>query len=121
MTILTSMARSSDPTDVEIAATLAENLRRARVQAGLQQREVAAKLETSEMQISRWELGKAAPHAVTLKRLSEIYRIPLDVLFYKDHPALMPPKGAEEEKLSAKASPELTIVKPTTPRTRGPR
>lgn len=78
------------PTDAELTATLAENLARARARKGLKQRDVAMALNIGEMQISRWERAEATPHAVSLWRLANLYGVPIDVLFVKDHPMLPP-------------------------------
>lgn len=84
-----------DATDEEIGAILAENLKRARARSGLKAREVAAELNTNEMQLSRWENGKTSPHAVTLARLANLYKVPIDILYVKDHPMLPPPPAAD--------------------------
>jgi transcriptional regulator with XRE-family HTH domain len=76
--------------DEEIGAILAQNLKRARVRAGLQQRQVAAALDTNEMQVSRWENRTTTPHVVTLHRLATLYDVPIDILYVKDHPLLPP-------------------------------
>lgn len=77
--------------DEEIGAILAQNLKRARVRSGLQQRQVAAQLNTNEMQVSRWENATSTPHATTIPRLAQLYGVPIDILYVKDHPMLPEP------------------------------
>lgn len=117
MTTLVEMNRTES--DEELGAILAENLKRARLRAGLAQREVAAALDTNEMQVSRWERGTSAPHAVTLARLAALYRIPIDILYVKDHPMLPPP--SDEKKISTENPNKVVLAKPAKPAPPRPR
>lgn len=59
-----------------------EKLAELRKAKGLTQKELAETLHVSRQAVSRWEVGTAAPSLDNLVRLSEIYDIPLDELFY---------------------------------------
>ncbi len=96
-----SLMKHSPLSDEEIGAILAQNLKRARIRAGLQQRQVAAALDTNEMQVSRWENATSTPHATTIPRLAQLYGIPIDILFVKDHPLLPPPPAKVEKPTTA--------------------
>jgi len=61
---------------------LAEFLKEKRVYSGLSQMDVAKKLGyTSAQFVSNWERGLSSPPIHTLRKLSELYQIPPDVLF----------------------------------------
>lgn len=61
---------------------LSDFLREKRIQANLSQMDVAKKLGyTSAQFVSNWERGLSNPPIATLRRLSEIYRIPPDDLY----------------------------------------
>lgn len=61
---------------------LSDFLREKRLSADLSQMDVAKKLGyTSAQFVSNWERGLSNPPISTLRRLSEIYRIPPDDLF----------------------------------------
>ena len=53
-------------------ANLGPRLKRARVQQGLTQEQVAAKLHMSQATICNWEQGKGGPDAKELKKLEGI-------------------------------------------------
>mgnify|MGYP000852019157 CR=1 FL=1 len=57
------------------------SLAAARVNANLTQAEVAEKLHVAKPTIISWEKGKTAPRHDQLKRLCEIYKIPIDYIF----------------------------------------
>jgi transcriptional regulator with XRE-family HTH domain len=58
---------------------LAAYLRKKRRQAGLTQSDVAKKLGYSSPQfVSNWERGLSDPPVETLRKISDIYNIPLD-------------------------------------------
>lgn len=52
----------------------------ARVSAGLVQEEVAKIMGVSKQTIVNWEKGKTSPDITQARRLSEIYKIPLDYI-----------------------------------------
>jgi transcriptional regulator with XRE-family HTH domain len=101
--------------DEQLAAILATNLRRARLKAGLNQRQVATSLDTDAMQISRWERGETSPHAINLARLAAIYDVSMDVLFVLDHPLL--PASLDGERAGVPPKP-TTPASPEVPRKR---
>ena len=59
---------------------LGKNLKEAREKAGYSQSDVAEKLNISRQSVSRWENGWSSPDIDNLTVLSQIYKIPIDVL-----------------------------------------
>ena len=59
---------------------LGKNLKEAREKAGYSQSDVAEKLNISRQSVSRWENGWSSPDIDNLIVLSQIYKIPIDVL-----------------------------------------
>lgn len=57
-----------------------ENMKKARIAAGLSQKQVAVSLNVSPPTVSEWESGKQNPSAENLKKLSELYNVPVDYL-----------------------------------------
>ncbi len=53
----------------------------ARVNAGMNQRELAEYLGVDVSTISNWEKGKSEPNASQLRRISEVSGIPMDFIF----------------------------------------
>ncbi len=60
--------------------TLAENICFFRKKANLSQIELAKKLNYSNKNISKWELGETTPDVFTLKKLCDIFGITIDTL-----------------------------------------
>lgn len=56
-------------------------LKAARVNAGINQRELAKKLNVDVSTVVNWEKGKTEPNATQLRRISEISGIPMDFIF----------------------------------------
>lgn len=50
------------------------NMKKARIRAGLSQKQVALTLKVSAPTVSEWESGKKNPNAANLKKLAEMYR-----------------------------------------------
>ncbi|MGZ3744908.1 MAG: helix-turn-helix domain-containing protein [Pseudobdellovibrionaceae bacterium] len=62
--------------------SLAEFLRKKRIESGFSQLNVAKKLGyTSPQFISNWERGLSSPPIPTLRKLTELYQISPDLLF----------------------------------------
>lgn len=59
---------------------LKDNIKKARLDAGLTQLEVAEKLGVAQAQYARWENGGRNPKDDTVKKLSEIFGVSLDYL-----------------------------------------
>lgn len=55
----------------QLATTIGSNLRAARADLGLTQREVGAAVEASEMQVSKWERGQHRPSPGYEMRLAD--------------------------------------------------
>ena len=56
-------------------------MRAARAMLGLTQRELALKVGKAEIEISRYETGRATPNATTKQRIAEALRKPTFELF----------------------------------------
>ena len=65
----------------EIMKEAGEQMRRWRIEAGLNQEEVAARARLSQFTISRIETGKNAPRGDTLMKLAKVLRRPVEQLF----------------------------------------
>lgn len=61
-----------------------EALKEARVRSGLTQDQAADILKVTRQTISRWETGKTYPSIDLLADISDVYGIPLEVLFDKE-------------------------------------
>ena len=59
------------------------SLEAARVNAGMNQKQVAAILNVNVGTISNWENGKTAPDANQFKALCTLYGCPMDIIFFK--------------------------------------
>jgi len=57
------------------------SLAAARVNAGMTQEDVAARMHVSKNTVINWEKGKVSPAFATLQALSALYRIPIDNIF----------------------------------------
>lgn len=53
----------------------------ARVNAGMTQEDVAARMHVSKKTVINWEKGKVSPAFATLQVLSALYKIPIDNIF----------------------------------------
>ena len=79
---------------------LDEKLVSLRKEKGLTQLKVAEELDISRQAISRWESGVAMPSTENLRRLSELYSVPLDYLINEDseQPARVEEDNGEKRK-----------------------
>lgn len=68
----------------QIVMTVARNIVRARLEAGLTQREVGVALEMDGRGISRWENGKVMPSRAKLAELAKFFKRDPG-WFYTDH------------------------------------
>jgi len=62
-----------------------EAIRRARLEKGLSQKELADAIHVAQTNVSQWERGSTRPKARNLKRLAEVLDKPVDY-FFGDHP-----------------------------------
>lgn len=60
------------------------SLEAARVNAKLSQKEAANRMNVNIATISNWENGKTSPSAEQFKKLCEIYKCPMDIIFLKN-------------------------------------
>lgn len=56
-------------------------LKACRVNANLKIKEVAENIGKTERTIKNWESGKSIPNGLDLKKLSNLYNIPIDYIF----------------------------------------
>ncbi len=63
-----------------IAMTIGQQLKTARMQAGMTQEEISEALDVSRQTISNWENDKSYPDVRTVIELSELYQLSLDAL-----------------------------------------
>lgn len=61
------------------------SLAAARVNAGLTQEEAAKALKVGKQTIVSWEKGNSEPKMSQSRQLSELYKIPLDYIFYQQN------------------------------------
>lgn len=54
----------------------------ARVNAGMTQRDVAKEMHISKQTLVNWEKGNSEPTVSQSRRLSELYKIPLENIFF---------------------------------------
>lgn len=57
----------------------------ARVNAGMNQREMAEYIGVDVSTITNWEKGKSEPNATQLRKISDISNIPMDYIFIPEH------------------------------------
>ena len=65
----------------------------ARVNAGLTQDDVAKALKVGKQTIVSWKIGKSEPKMSQSRELSELYKIPLDYIFYQQNQIKFDIKG----------------------------
>lgn len=63
---------------------LSKVLRRIRTSCGLSQREVAEALHMNRSTYTYYETAKVIPDIITLKKLAEIFSVPLETLCYPE-------------------------------------
>lgn len=63
-------------------------LKAARVNANLTQREAAIKLHISEATLQNYETGKTVPQWDVVKMIGEVYHFPTDYIYFGDDYAL---------------------------------
>ena len=57
-----------------------QNLKSARIEAGMTQKQVATKLNVVESCYANWEQGRTEPNIAMLRKLSELFEISLEEL-----------------------------------------
>lgn len=61
---------------------IGNNIKRLRKDRGLSQEQLAEQLCVTHQAVSKWETDKAQPDIETLKKLSEIFEVPVEELIY---------------------------------------
>lgn len=62
-----------------------ERLKELRNQAGLTQKEIANKFNTSQQSYAKWENGKTNPSQKSLEKLAEFFNVSIDYLIGKSN------------------------------------
>ncbi len=65
---------------------VAGNIGQLRRNSGMTQLELAESLSYSDKAVSKWERGESLPDIVTLKKISDMFSVPVDYLLRPDHP-----------------------------------
>lgn len=103
--------------EMNLRATIAENLTYYRRQKGLTQAALAATLNYSDKSVSKWERGDGLPDVTVLMRLAEYYGITINELVTprEQHPIepAMEKKGDGEEEKKSRCSLRTRILVPT--------
>lgn len=93
---------------------LAEKLVLQRKQKGLSQVQLAETIHVTRQAVSRWEVGDAVPSMDNLKRISELYALPMEYFLNDDteEPTAqtVPVRKAKQEKRPGHCSWTLRIV-----------
>ena len=63
---------------------LKDNIKKARLDAGLTQKEVAEKLGVAQAQYARWENGGRNPKDETVEKLADIFGVSFEILKGRD-------------------------------------
>ena len=79
---------------------IGENIKKIRKEKGLPQKEVAAKVGSDQSNYNKMENGKREPSAMVLKKLSDLFDVPVDYFFNPN------PKLPKEVKIADKAANE---------------
>lgn len=85
--------------------SLAEKLRKYRLQAGFSQENIARQLNVSRSAYTYYEMGTTSPDPATLNRIAKIFKVPLEDFF-----------SSEESELAAKDSESLPPRPPRKPK-----
>lgn len=88
---------------------LHENLRKARVNKGMSQEQLALQLNVVRQTVSKWEKGTSVPDAETLVQLSEVLEIPVNKLL--DEPSQPEPAELTDVAKQLARLNELTALK----------
>lgn len=62
---------------------IGNNIKRLRKEKGMSQEQLAEQLIVTHQAVSKWETGNAQPDIDTLKKLSEIFGVPIEELIYE--------------------------------------
>lgn len=84
---------------------IGENIKKIRKEKGLQQKEVAAKVGSDQSNYNKMENGKREPSAMVLKKLSDLFGVPVDFFFNPN------PKIPKEVRITDKtANEQLQLI-----------
>lgn len=88
---------------------LNENLRKARINKGMSQEQLALQLNVVRQTVSKWEKGTSVPDAHTLVQLSELLELPVETLLGESQ-LTQPPEPNEIARQLARMN-DLTAIK----------
>ncbi len=69
----------------DLKGVVAKNIAALRQQRGMTQMELAEELNYSDKAISKWERAESLPDVAVLKRIAELFQVPLDYLVSEEH------------------------------------
>ena len=91
---------------------LKDNIKKARLDAGLTQKEVAEKLGVAQAQYARWENGGRNPKDETVEKLAEIFNTSFETLKGRDDGLVEIVSLLREYELTEKEKKEIyTLIK----------
>ncbi len=94
----------------EIRTVVRENLVKLRKERKWTQMELAEKIGYSDKAISRWETGEVSPDIETLYTLSQLYEIPMQVLFEPYEPVEYKAKRFRDLDMGKKIAISLLVI-----------
>ena len=69
----------------DIKPIIAKNISTLRTSAEMTQVELAEKLNYSDKAVSKWERGESIPDIAVLKKIADLFHVPLDYLVSEEH------------------------------------
>ena len=82
---------------IDLKRIISVRLIQLRMNAKITQEEFAAAIGISRSAVRGWEIGEYLPNAVMLQRIAEFYKVPIDYLYGRDCPGIIPrPKVPKE-------------------------
>ncbi len=69
----------------DIKSIIAKNISALRIDAGMTQLDLAEKLNYSDKAVSKWERAESVPDVSVLKKIADLFNVPLDYLVRTEH------------------------------------
>ena len=69
----------------EMKDVIASNIQTLRKAAGYTQSQLAEELNYSDKAVSKWERGESLPDIVVIKKIADLFKVPVDYLLSSDH------------------------------------
>ncbi|MBQ7923275.1 MAG: helix-turn-helix transcriptional regulator [Clostridia bacterium] len=93
----------------DVAAVLAHNIADRRKQCGMTQAELAEKLGYSDKSISKWERCEGMPDVLCLKRMADLFGVPVDALLTENWSPAVPAEEAAEPAAQTEILPKTKL------------